>query len=79
MFFMVIFSYFRGLYYGSYMNPRGPLWVSGVAIFLMMGTGFGLCVTLGPNELWGATVITNLASAIPVVGEPLSVARVDSP
>jgi ubiquinol-cytochrome c reductase cytochrome b subunit len=74
MFFIVTYSHiFRGLYYGSYMNPRGPLWVSGVAIFfLMMGTGFmGYVLPWGQMSFWGATVITNLASAIPVVGEPI--------
>jgi len=74
MFFIVTYSHiFRGLYYGSYMNPRGPLWVSGVAIlFVMMGTGFmGYVLPWGQMSFWGATVITNLASAIPVVGEPI--------
>jgi len=74
MFFIVTYSHiFRGLYYGSYMNPRGPLWVSGVVIlFLMMGTGFmGYVLPWGQMSFWGATVITNLASAIPVVGEPI--------
>ena len=74
MFFIVTYSHiFRGLYFGSYMNPRGPLWSSGVAIFLiMMGTGFmGYVLPWGQMSFWGATVITNLASAIPVVGEPI--------
>jgi quinol-cytochrome oxidoreductase complex cytochrome b subunit len=74
MFFIVTYSHiFRGLYYGSYMNPRGPLWVSGVAIrFVMMGTGLmGYVLPWGQMSFWGATVITNLASAIPVVGEPI--------
>ena len=74
MFFIVTYSHiFRGLYYGSYMNPRGPLWVSGVIILLiMMGTGFmGYVLPWGQMSFWGATVITNLASAIPVVGEPI--------
>ena len=74
MFFIVTYSHiFRGLYYGSYMNPRGPLWVCGVIILLiMMGTGFmGYVLPWGQMSFWGATVITNLASAIPVVGEPI--------
>ena len=74
MFFIVTYSHiFRGLYYLSYMNPRGPLWCSGVIIFLlMMGTGFmGYVLPWGQMSFWGATVITNLASAIPVVGEPI--------
>jgi quinol-cytochrome oxidoreductase complex cytochrome b subunit len=71
MFFIVTYSHiFRGLYYGSYMNPRGPLWGSGVIIFLlMMGTGFmGYVLPWGQMSFCGATVITNLFSAIPVVG-----------
>jgi len=74
MFFIVTYSHiFRGLYFGSYMTPRGPLWGSGVAILLiMMGTGFmGYVLPWGQMSFWGATVITNLASAIPVVGEPI--------
>jgi ubiquinol-cytochrome c reductase cytochrome b subunit len=71
MFFIVTYSHiFRGLYFGSYINPRGPLWSSGVIIFLlMMGAGFmGYVLPWGQMSFWGATVITNLASAIPVVG-----------
>lgn len=63
----------RGLYYGSYMKPRQPLWISGVIIFiLMMGTAFiGYVLPWGQMSLWGATVITNLASAIPVIGQSI--------
>jgi ubiquinol-cytochrome c reductase cytochrome b subunit len=63
----------RGLYYGSYKSPRGFLWGIGVVIFLlMMGTAFiGYVLPWGQMSFWGATVITNLASAIPVVGEPI--------
>jgi|TARA_A100001035_G_scaffold224339_1_gene184984 ubiquinol-cytochrome c reductase cytochrome b subunit len=71
MFFIVTYCHiFRGLYFGSYMNPRGPLWNSGVIIFLlMMGTGFmGYVLPWGQMSFWGATVITNLASAVPVIG-----------
>jgi quinol-cytochrome oxidoreductase complex cytochrome b subunit len=71
MFFIVTYCHiFRGLYFGSYMNPRGPLWNSGVIIFLlMMGTGFmGYVLPWGQMSFWGATVITNLASAVPIVG-----------
>lgn len=71
MFFITTYCHiFRGLYFGSYMNPRGPLWNSGVIIFfLMMGTGFmGYVLPWGQMSFWGATVITNLASAVPVVG-----------
>jgi quinol-cytochrome oxidoreductase complex cytochrome b subunit len=71
MFFIVTYCHiFRGLYFGSYMAPRGPLWNSGVIIFLlMMGTGFmGYVLPWGQMSFWGATVITNLASAVPFVG-----------
>lgn len=71
MFFIVVYCHiFRGLYYGSYIQPRGLLWVSGVVIFLlMMATAFmGYVLPWGQMSFWGATVITNLFSAIPFVG-----------
>jgi len=71
IFFIVVYCHiFRGLYYGSYMPPRGQLWVSGVIIFLlMMATAFmGYVLPWGQMSFWGATVITNLFSAIPFVG-----------
>jgi len=71
MFFIVVYCHiFRGLYYGSYIYPRGHLWSSGVTIFLlMMATAFmGYVLPWGQMSFWGATVITNLFSAIPVVG-----------
>jgi len=71
MFFIVLYSHiFRGLYYGSYIYPRGKLWASGVIIFLlMMATGFmGYVLPWGQMSFWGATVITNLFSAVPFVG-----------
>ena len=71
MFFIVVYSHiFRGLYFGSYMYPRGKLWSSGVIIFLlMMATAFmGYVLPWGQMSFWGATVITNLFSAIPFVG-----------
>ena len=71
MFFIVVYSHiFRGLYYGSYMYPREHLWCSGVIIFiLMMATAFmGYVLPWGQMSFWGATVITNLFSAIPFVG-----------
>ena len=74
MFFIVVYSHiFRGLYYGSYMHPRQLLWCSGVLIFIsMMGTAFmGYVLPWGQMSFWGATVITNLATAIPVVGQPI--------
>jgi len=71
MFFIVTYCHiFRGLYYGSYMSPRGVLWGSGVIIFLlMMATAFmGYVLPWGQMSFWGATVITNLFSAVPFVG-----------
>jgi ubiquinol-cytochrome c reductase cytochrome b subunit len=71
MFFIVVYCHiFRGLYYGSYMAPREHLWCSGVVIFLlMMATAFmGYVLPWGQMSFWGATVITNLFSAIPIAG-----------
>ncbi len=71
MFFIVVYCHiFRGLYFGSYMQPRGFLWCSGVIIFLlMMATAFmGYVLPWGQMSFWGATVITNLFSAVPFVG-----------
>jgi len=71
MFFIVVYCHiFRGLYYGSYIQPRGLLWISGVVIFLlMMATAFmGYVLPWGQMSFWGATVITNLFSAIPYIG-----------
>jgi ubiquinol-cytochrome c reductase cytochrome b subunit len=64
---------FRGLYYGSYKPPREVLWGLGVVILLlMMATAFlGYVLPWGQMSFWGATVITNLFSAIPLVGEPI--------
>ena len=75
MFFIVVYCHiFRGLYYGSYMAPRQLLWCSGVIIFiLMMATAFmGYVLPWGQMSFWGATVITNLFSAIPYVGQPFT-------
>ncbi|TNE39586.1 MAG: cytochrome b/b6 [Alphaproteobacteria bacterium] len=72
MFFIVVYLHiFRGLYYGSYKAPRELLWWLGLVIFLlMMATAFmGYVLPWGQMSFWGATVITNLFSAIPVVGE----------
>ena len=71
MFFIIVYLHiFRGLYYGSYLYPREHLWFSGVTIYiLMMATGFlGYVLPWGQMSFWGATVITNLFSAIPVIG-----------
>jgi len=74
MFFIVVYLHiFRGLYYGSYSYPRGHLWASGVIIFLcMMATAFmGYVLPWGQMSFWGATVITNLFSAIPGIGSSI--------
>jgi len=74
MFFIVVYCHiFRGLYYGSYMQPRQLLWCSGVLIFiLMMGTAFmGYVLPWGQMSFWGATVITSLVTAVPVVGQSI--------
>ncbi len=74
MFFIVVYCHiFRGLYYGSYISPRGRLWASGVIIFLlMMATAFmGYVLPWGQMSFWGATVITNLFSAVPLVGQSI--------
>ncbi|HSI40620.1 MAG TPA: cytochrome b N-terminal domain-containing protein [Xanthobacteraceae bacterium] len=71
MFFIAVYIHmFRGLYYGSYKAPREVLWILGVVIYLlMMATGFmGYVLPWGQMSFWGATVITNLFSAFPVVG-----------
>jgi ubiquinol-cytochrome c reductase cytochrome b/c1 subunit len=72
MFFIVVYIHiFRGLYYGSYKAPREVLWWLGLLIYLaMMATGFmGYVLPWGQMSFWGATVITNLFSAVPVVGD----------
>lgn len=74
MFFVAVYIHiFRGLYYGSYKYPRELLWHIGIVIFLvMMATAFmGYVLPWGQMSYWGATVITNLFSAIPVVGESI--------
>ena len=71
-FFIVVYIHiFRGLYYGSYKAPRELLWWLGIIILLlMMATAFmGYVLPWGQMSFWGATVITNLFSAIPIIGE----------
>ncbi|WP_395709901.1 cytochrome bc complex cytochrome b subunit [Reyranella sp.] len=73
-FFIAVYIHiFRGMYYGSYKAPRELLWILGVVIFLlMMATAFmGYVLPWGQMSFWGATVITNLFSAIPVVGDSI--------
>ena len=74
MFFIVVYIHiFRALYYGSYKKPRELLFMLGVVILLlMMATAFmGYVLPWGQMSYWGATVITNLFSAIPLVGNDI--------
>jgi ubiquinol-cytochrome c reductase cytochrome b/c1 subunit len=74
MFFAIVYIHlFRGLYYGSYKAPREFLWILGVVILiLMVATAFmGYVLPWGQMSYWGATVITNLFSAIPVIGQSI--------
>jgi ubiquinol-cytochrome c reductase cytochrome b subunit len=75
-FFIAVYLHiFRGLYFGSYKSPRELLWILGIIIFfLMMATAFlGYTLPWGQMSYWGATVITNLFSAIPIVGDTIVV------
>jgi ubiquinol-cytochrome c reductase cytochrome b subunit len=75
-FFIAVYLHiFRGLYFGSYKGPRELLWILGVIIFfLMMATAFlGYTLPWGQMSYWGATVIVNLFSAIPVIGDAIVV------
>jgi ubiquinol-cytochrome c reductase cytochrome b/c1 subunit len=74
-FFVAVYIHMlRGLYYGSYKKPRELLWMMGVLIMLlMMATAFmGYVLPWGQMSFWGATVITNFFTAIPVVGESIT-------
>jgi len=71
LFFILVFAHIgRGIYYGSYTYPRQKVWGIGIILFfLIMGTAFlGYVLPWGQISFWGATVITNLVSAIPVLG-----------
>jgi ubiquinol-cytochrome c reductase cytochrome b subunit len=72
-FFLVYLHIGRGIYYGSYRAPRTLVWVLGTIIFiLMIVTAFlGYVLPYGQMSLWGATVITNLMSAIPWIGQDI--------
>ena len=75
MFFLAVYIHiFRALYYGSYKAPREVIWIIGMIIyFLMMMTAFmGYVLPWGQMRFWGATVITNLFSAIPFFGESIT-------
>jgi len=73
-FFIAVYLHiFRGLYYGSYKEPREMIWIVGILIYVvMMATAFmGYVLPWGQMSFWGATVITNLFSAIPLFGETI--------
>jgi ubiquinol-cytochrome c reductase cytochrome b subunit len=75
-FFIVVYLHmFRGLLYGSYRKPRELIWLFGTLIFLcLMGEAFfGYLLPWGQMSFWGAQVIVNLFSAIPVIGPDLSI------
>ncbi|MFN3984721.1 MAG: cytochrome b [Rhodocyclaceae bacterium] len=74
-FFVVVYLHmFRGLLYGSYRKPRELIWIFGTLIFLvLMAEAFmGYLLPWGQMSYWGAQVIINLFSAIPLIGEDLS-------
>jgi ubiquinol-cytochrome c reductase cytochrome b subunit len=74
-FFIVVYLHMtRGLLYGSYRRPRELIWLFGFAIFLclMAEAFFGYLLPWGQMSFWGAQVIVNLFSAIPVIGPDLS-------
>lgn len=74
MFFAAVYIHiFRGMFFGSYKAPREILWMLGVLIFvLMMATAFmGYVLPWGQMSYWAATVITNIFSAIPLLGNPI--------
>ena len=75
MFFLALYIHmFRGMYYGSYKSPREVLWLLGVVIYLLaIATAFmGYVLPWGQMSFWGATVITSLFSAIPIVGDSIT-------
>jgi len=75
MFFVVVYLHmFRGLMYGSYRKPRELIWIFGVLIYLaLMAEAFlGYLLPWGQMSFWGAQVIVNLFSAVPFIGDDLS-------
>ena len=73
-FFLLVYLHIgRGIYYGSYRSPRSLVWIIGTIILIaMMATSFlGYVLPYGQMSLWGATVITNLISAIPWIGQDI--------
>jgi len=75
MFFLAVYIHiFRSLFYGSHKSPREIIWILGVLIYiLMMATAFmGYVLPWGQMSFWAATVITNLFTAIPLIGESIT-------
>tara|TARA_B100001245_G_scaffold223200_1_gene196005 strand:+ start:169 stop:1404 length:1236 start_codon:yes stop_codon:yes gene_type:complete len=75
MFFLAVYIHmFRGLYYGSYKEPREILWILGCIIyFLMIVTAFmGYVLPWGQMSYWAATVIINLVGTLPIIGDSLT-------
>jgi len=75
MFFLAVYIHiFRALYYGSYKSPREIIWILGMMIYIlmMMAAFMGYVLPWGQMSFWGATVITNLFSAIPFFGESIT-------
>jgi len=72
-FFLLYIHIGKGMYYGSYRSPRTLVWIIGtIMIIVMIGIGFlGYVLPYGQMSLWGATVITNLISAIPWIGQDI--------
>lgn len=75
IFFAIYVHMGRGLYYGSYRGPRELIWWIGLVIFLsfMAESFMGYLLPWGQMSFWGATVITNLFSAVPVIGSDLAI------
>ena len=74
IFFIVVYCHIlRGLYFDSYIQPRGLLWMSGVLllILMMVAAFIGYVLPWGQMSFWGVTVITNFFSAIPYVGKSI--------
>ena len=82
LFFIAVYAHiFRGLYYGSYKEPREVTWIIGMLIYvLMMATAFmGYVLPWGQMSFWGATVITGLFGAVPFIGDALQTLLLGGP
>jgi ubiquinol-cytochrome c reductase cytochrome b subunit len=75
-FFVVVYLHmFRGLLYGSYRKPRELLWIIGCFLYLalMAEAFFGYLLPWGQMSYWGAQVIVNLFSTVPIIGDDLGI------